>query len=90
MKTKPIYAKDWLQIHPYTAIQPSDTYFIELSNRLFKACALPELPEAFRKKLALYASAYLEDQLSGLGLWQAFTAEHQRLYGFRLLIIRTK
>ena len=84
MKTKPIYAKDWLQIHPYTAIQPSDTYFIELSNRLFKACALPELPEAFRKKLALYASAYLEDQLSGLRLWQAFTAEHQRLYGFRL------
>ena len=68
MKTKPIYAKDWLQIHPYTAIQPSDTYFIELSNRLFKTCALPELPEAFRKKLALYASAYLEDQLSGLGL----------------------
>lgn len=84
MKTKSIYAKDWLQLHPYTAIQPSDIYFIKLANRLFEACTLHELPETFRKKLALYASAYLEDQLSGLGLWQSFTSEHKRLYGKRL------
>ncbi|MDM8153112.1 DUF3843 family protein [Bacteroides gallinaceum] len=84
MKTKPIYANNWLQIHPYTAIRPSDTYFIELANRLFAACTLHELPETFRKKLALYAAAYLEDQVSGLGLWQSFISEHQRLYGSSL------
>lgn len=81
MKVKTIYAKDWLQMHPYTAVQPSDAYFIELSNRLFGACTLRGLPESFRKKVALYAAAYLEDKISGLGLWQSFSAEHQKLYG---------
>lgn len=84
MKTKSIYANDWLQIHPYTSVRPSDAYFIGLANRLFAACTLHELPEAFRKKLALYASAYLEDLVSGLGLWQSFLSEHQALYGTSL------
>lgn len=81
MKTKSIFANDWLQIHPYTSVRPSDAYFIGLANRLFEACTLQELPEAFRKKLALYASAYLEDQVSGLGLWQSFLSGHRSLYG---------
>ena len=84
MKQKNIYANDWLQIHPYTTLQPSDIYFVELANRLFHACTTTGLPEALRKKLALYASAYLEDQISGLQLWQSFTGEHQRLYGTML------
>lgn len=29
----------------------------------------------------MYIAAYLEDQISELGLWQSFTAEHKRLYG---------
>lgn len=29
----------------------------------------------------MYIAAYLEDQISGLGLWQSFTTEHKRLYG---------
>ena len=84
MKQKNIYANDWLQIHPYTTLQPSDIYFVELANRLFHACTTTGLPEALCKKLALYASAYLEDQISGLQLWQSFTGEHQRLYGTML------
>lgn len=84
MKAKTIYTKDWLQIHPYTAIQPSDAYFTALANRLFDACIQRGLPESFRKKLALYAAAYLEDKVSGLGLWKSFTTEHQKLYGSML------
>ncbi len=84
MKHQSIYLNDWLQIHPYTVTQPSDAYYVKLANQLYQAYTLPGLPEAFRKKPALYAAAYLEDQVSGLGLWQAFTSEHQRMYGKRL------
>ena len=76
-----IYTNDWLKIHPYTAVQPSDSYFVNLSNKLYRACTLTALPDIFRKKLSLYIAAYLEDQISELGLWQSFTAEHKRLYG---------
>lgn len=75
-----IYANEWLKIHPYTSMQPSDSYFINLSNRLYHACVLA-LPDAFRKKLSMYVAAYLEDQISELELWRSFTTEHQRLYG---------
>mgnify|MGYP000222972977 FL=1 len=76
-----IYTNDWLKIHPYTAVQPSDSYFVNLSNKLYGACTLTTLPDIFRKKLSMYIAAYLEDQISELGLWQSFTAEHKRLYG---------
>ena len=76
-----IYTNDWLKIHPYTAVQPSDSYFVNLSNKLYGACTLTTLPDLFRKKLSMYIAAYLEDQISELGLWQSFTAEHKRLYG---------
>lgn len=75
-----IYANEWLKLHPYTSIQPSDSYFVNLSNELYRACTLA-LPDSFRKKLSMYIAAYLEDQISGLGLWQSFTTEHKRLYG---------
>ena len=29
-----IYTNDWLKIHPYTAVQPSDSYFVNLSNKI--------------------------------------------------------
>lgn len=82
MRNQPaVYPKDWMAIHPYAAAQPSDRYFVELARRLYAACMLPELPEPYRKKLCLYVAAYLEDVVSGLGLWQSFTGEHVRLYG---------
>lgn len=49
-----IYTNDWLKIHPYTAVQPSDSYFVNLSNKLYGACTLTTLPDIFRKKLHLY------------------------------------
>ena len=43
-----IYTNDWLKIHPYTAVQPSDSYFVNLSNKLYGACTLTTLPDIFR------------------------------------------
>lgn len=84
MKNSKIYPNEWLQIHPYASLKPSDAYFIELSNRLYNEIIISELPDRYRKKLALYIAAYLEDIISGLGLWNAFRKEHRKLYGNHL------
>lgn len=76
-----LYIKDWLAIHPYTRQQTTDGYFTAFANQLYRACSLKDIPEPFRKKLCLYTASYLEDIISGLGLWQTFTAHHQALYG---------
>ena len=84
MQKANLYIKDWLSIHPYTRQQPSDNYFVQLANRLFHICPLNEIPEAFKKKICLYTAAYLEDVISGLGLWQSFVNKHSELYGTAL------
>ena len=55
-----IYLNDWLAIHPYTAVQQSDTYFVKLANRLYDETAA-SIPYEVRMDLSLYAAAYLED-----------------------------
>lgn len=84
MNKSVIYPKEWLAIHPYTSVQSSDAYFVQLANVLYSFCRIIDFPDFFRRKLALYVAAYLEDVISGLGLWQNFTAEHEKLYGKRL------
>lgn len=80
MQTTNLYIKDWLAIHPYTQQQPTDSYFVALANRLYRACPPGDIPQEFKKKLCLYTAAYLEDILSGLGLWRAFITRHTELY----------
>lgn len=89
MKTPPIYLNDWLRLHPYSATLPTDSYFVSLARELYKAYPASHIPEHIRVKLCLYVAAYLEDQISGLGLWQSFTAEHKRLYGTCLPFYQT-
>ena len=84
MKKNIIYRKHWLDLHPYEGAQPSDDYYVELANRLLATMTLKGLALDVRARLALYLAAYLEDQVSDLGLWQAFIKENRRLYG-RLL-----
>lgn len=48
MNRPQIYANEWLKLHPYTSIQSSDSYFVNLSNELYRACTLA-LPDSFRK-----------------------------------------
>lgn len=81
MQKANIYIKDWLAIHPYVQQQPSDNYFIILANRLYESCPPTTIPDAFKKKLCLYTAAYLEDIISELGLWRAFSQKHLDLYG---------
>lgn len=89
MKKNKIYLNEWIQIHPYVAVQASDDYFAELSNRLYERAVL-DVPDEYRRKMALYAAAYLEDLVSGLGLWNSFIEEHTKLYGARLPFYEVK
>lgn len=77
---KSIFPQQWLDVHPYRQLQPTDDYYIGLANRLFAECRLSELPEHDRKNLCVYVAAYLEDVVSGLGLWHTFRSEYSRLY----------
>ena len=58
MKKNVIYLNDWLAIHPYTTVCSSDTFFVELANKLYAACHLEELPETFRRNLSLYVDRF--------------------------------
>ena len=84
MKKVTIYMNHWLELHPYKAVQPADGYYVALANRLFESMELTEFPLDVRGRIALYLSAYLEDQVSGLMLWQTFLKEHNRLYAKQL------
>ncbi len=53
MNKSVIYPKEWLAIHPYTSLQPSDSYFVQLSNVLYAACRISGLSDVFRRKRAL-------------------------------------
>lgn len=81
MTSNKIFPKEWMEIHPYTNTTPTDMYFTTLANELYRQEFPPELPDIYRRKMCLYASAYLEDTISGLGLWASFIGEHERLYG---------
>lgn len=84
MQTTKLYIKDWLAIHPYTRQLATDKYFVDLSNHLYNVCPLTDIPPILKKKLCLYSAAYLEDIISELGLWKAFTIRHKELYGTTL------
>lgn len=84
MNRNRIYANDWIHIHPYRQQQPSDSYFIDLANQLLQTGNPTGIPEAVHRKLCLYVSAYLEDIISGLGLWDSFIGKHRQLYGKEL------
>ena len=84
MNPNKIFPKEWMEIHPYTATSTADMYFTSLANELYKQEFPAELPDKYRRKICLYATAYLEDIISGLGLWASFTQEHKKLYGTML------
>ena len=83
MKKQYIFLNDWLDIHPYVSALPSDFYFVKLANRLFGELD-EHVPEDVRIDIGLFVAAYLEDVISGLGLWNAFVEELRRLYGRNL------
>ena len=80
MKKNVLYIKDWHAIHPYNNQQPSDSFFVQLANELYHLNGIHNITERTRKKMSLYAAAYLEDLISNVGLWKALVKKNQELY----------
>jgi hypothetical protein len=87
-KKERIYMKKWLLYHPYRTPEPSDFYYLRLCNETyglmeesayFEAAGL--LAREDVENMACFIVCYFEDVISGPGLWQAFTAQVNELYG---------
>jgi hypothetical protein len=87
-KKERIYIDRWLSFHPYSTPAPSDFYYLRLCNETFslmKENAYLESAGLLNREeiedLACFIVCYFEDVISGPGLWQAFTAQVNELYG---------
>ncbi|WP_407405386.1 DUF3843 family protein [Sodaliphilus sp.] len=89
MKFKRIFNKEWLSLHPYTNADSVDLYYVNLANRIKKTILggikfNPYKTEDSLNELSCMLTAWFEDVISQLGIWQAFTTECEKVYGTRL------
>lgn len=83
-----VTADDWKSLHPHlpVALQcGSDTYYADLATRL-KVEWLPltlnaEVTHEVLEEAAIELTAYLEDIVSGFGVWNAIRRFHRERYG---------
>ncbi|MBI4648625.1 MAG: DUF3843 family protein [Bacteroidia bacterium] len=85
---KKVYLPLWMQFHPYRQPSQSDYYCIELCYEVHKIFLLPahkeirsQLTDDQLNNMCCSLVGYFEDVISGIGLWQAFTRQHKKLYG---------
>ncbi len=89
-----IFNNDWMEFHLNSKCSESDLYYVRLCNRIFKNIptkySLDVLNDVEnRKELVCVLVSYFEDIVSEIGIWQAFTGEHYRLYGKYLPFYKT-
>ncbi|WP_016778258.1 DUF3843 family protein [Anaerophaga thermohalophila] len=83
-----IFINEWLNLKPYERQVPTDSYYLELSNRVKQA--LISSHQSFVLSLyidregidilACFLTSYFEDIISGTNLWRTFTRTHKELY----------
>lgn len=89
MKIRRIFNKEWLAFHPYQNADSVDLYYVNLANKI-KKTILEVLggnlysSEESLDELACMLTAWFEDVISPLGIWQAFTTECEKVYGTKL------
>jgi hypothetical protein len=91
MKRK-IYIQDWLDLKPYSKQCPTDKYYLQITNQVYKALLdnkfsavfLIYLDEEEIKSLSCFLVSYFEDIVSGTNLFVSFVKKHEELYGKKL------
>lgn len=82
----------WLKLKPYESMRQSDTYYVRMANELRFALGFEPLglhliqtleAEQVNHLCCMYA-AYLEDVVSGTGMWASFVRVNKRLHGHTL------
>lgn len=90
MKFKRILNKEWLSFHPYKNADSVDLYYVNLANKIKKTILKVLGGDPYYDKeegldeLACMLTAWFEDVISRLGIWQAFAVECEKIYGTRL------
>ncbi|GHV32646.1 hypothetical protein FACS1894177_08910 [Bacteroidia bacterium] len=82
--SKIILTQQFRELHPRGLVSDSDLYYTRLANRIFQTL-MHDKPVTINfephllNTMALHAAAYLEDTVSGLGIFAAFRNIHQKL-----------
>ncbi len=93
-----IYIDDWLDLKPYKKQQKSDSYYIELSNRIYDEISqskvsfvlLVYIDKMDLKYLSCFLASYFEDLISQTNLWTSFVNKHKELYNKALPFYNTR
>ncbi len=83
MKAK-IFARDLLPYRPYTKTSDIDAYYAHVASRCLEVMEYGNtlgMPSDGRRSFAIMMALYLEDIVSGLGIYQTFTEEMKARYG---------
>lgn len=75
----------WREAHLLPLLCPTDVFYVKyarkLRDKIKKADFERKLALEDMTEIALTLTYYLEDVVSGLGVWRSFIMEHKRMYG---------
>lgn len=80
-----VSAADWSLTHPMVIVCGGDKFYADLANELQSVIIdmplPPDLPNGFIKETAMSISAYLEDLVSDIGIWNNLRLMYKNFYG---------
>lgn len=85
MADRPVTAAEWAKTHPFMQACGSDYYYAtlatELNEKMWDLPIDPTLPQGTLREASRSIAAYLEDLVSGTGIWAAVRRIYQQRYG---------
>lgn len=80
---------DISKTHPSGAPLPTDMFYVGIANKVYPIVEksfrkLPCYTPALSKQMAITLTCYVEDLVSGAGVWEAFTSLHKKKYGKKM------
>lgn len=80
-----ININSWCLGHLSSKVCASDFYYIRIVRKLYNIVRATEVGkdsgDFMCYRLAMAATYYFEDVISGFGIWETFTSKHKELYG---------
>ena len=81
-----IKVPDWRKYRPENSFSPTDSYYIKIASTIYKEIR-PMIDDGSLvwskeclKDIAIASASYLEDVVSGLGIFKSFQKKHKELY----------
>lgn len=84
MRNNSIYMQDWLKINHRTKVSLTDSWYLQLANRLLElitnSLLYKQQAPSEKIKAALSCAIYLQDTIGQNGGWKAFSERYYQLY----------